>query len=129
MFSLILILDQKNGMSFYGRRQSRDSELCLNIKELTTKLYLGEKEQRLFELCGVDHQNIDFEECDYVLSEFNDYADKLEDISEIIVYRWDKVYPSNQKLGYSLEDKFRMVSMYEFEGKSHDKIIRERWVR
>ena len=116
-------------MSFYGKRQSRDAELCLIIKELTKKLYLGEKEQHLFELCGIEHENVDFEECEFILSEFNDYKDSLSEIREVIVYRWDKVYPSDRKLGYKLEDTFRMVSMYEFEGKSHDKIIREHWVR
>ena len=46
---------------------------------------------------------------------------------ELILYRWDKKYPSDSKLGLN-KRKWQLKDMLEFKGYSHEKIIREVYV-
>ena len=45
---------------------------------------------------------------------------------KVVVYRWDKVYPADYKLPLR---QYKLVSTLEFQGYSHDKIVKEVYER
>ena len=49
---------------------------------------------------------------------------RIEEINKLIVYRWDKIYPADKY--FNMDDiKCNLVETLEFQGYSHEKIIRE----
>lgn len=51
---------------------------------------------------------------------------QLENVKKIIVYRWDKVYPSDYCLNL---EGYHLTSTLEFKGYSHEKIVKEVYLR
>ena len=128
---LIVCLDLNNGMYFNNRRQSRDREVIKDIAFITknNNLIMTEYSHKLFEN---ECENIvitdDFEgqylENDFCFVENEDV--QLENIKKIIVYRWDKVYPSDYCLNLEC---YHLTSTLEFKGYSHEKIVKEVYLR
>ena len=128
---LIVCLDLNNGMYFNNRRQSRDREVIKDIAFITknNNLIMTEYSHKLFEN---ECENIvitdDFEgqylENDFCFVENEDV--QLENIKKIIVYRWDKVYPSDYCL---ILEGYHLTSTLEFKGYSHEKIVKEVYLR
>ena len=128
---LIVCLDLNNGMYFNNRRQSRDREVIKDIAFITknNNLIMTEYSHKLFEN---ECENIvitdDFEgqylENDFCFVENEDV--QLEIIKKIIVYRWDKVYPSDYCLNL---EGYHLTSTLEFKGYSHEKIVKEVYLR
>ena len=120
---LIVCLDDKNGMLFNKRRQSRDKILIENMLELCKgeRLYTNEYSSALFPENSVviceDFENI---ENGFVFAENN--------IEEIIVYKWNRVYPADIFFNISL-DGWSLAETVDFIGSSHEKITRKRYVR
>ena len=54
-----------------------------------------------------------------------DYEDK---IKTLVLFKWNKVYPSDMKLDVSLDNR-TLESTFDFKGTSHDKITCEVWVK
>lgn len=104
--NLILCLDNRNGMSFNGRKQSRDRMVDADVEMLS-------KEE------GIDR---------YIRIDFWKDAPKEEEIEEILVYRWDKKYPADEFCPIDFS-KWTLVEQKEFAGYSHEKITRERYKR
>ena len=130
----IVCIDDKGGMLFNKRRQSRDAVICDRILELTAgkKLWMNEYSLKLFDeksniiadenfLEKVGYGEYCFVE-DKVLADYEIKAEKL------IVFKWNKVYPSSQKLDIDLND-WRLESVREFAGKSHPVITEEVYVK
>lgn len=126
---LIVCLDDKNGMLFNKRRQSRDKILIENMLELCKgeMLYTNEYSSALFPENSVviceDFENI---ENGFVFAE-NFMIDE-EQIQEIIIYKWNRVYPADKFFNISL-DGWNLAEKVDFAGSSHEKITRERYVR
>lgn len=128
---LIVCLDLNNGMYFNKRRQSRDREVIKDIAFITknNNLIMTEYSHKLFEN---ECENIvitdDFEgqylKNDFCFVENEDV--QLENIKKIIVYRWDKVYPSDYCLNL---EGYHLTSTLEFKGYSHEKIVKEVYLR
>ena len=128
---LIICLDLNNGMYFNNRRQSRDREVIKDIAFITknNNLIMTEYSHKLFEN---ECENIvitdDFEgqylKNDFCFVENEDV--QLENIKKIIVYRWDKVYPSDYCLNL---EGYHLTSTLEFKGYSHEKIVKEVYLR
>lgn len=126
---LIVCLDDNNGMMFNKRRQSRDKILIENVFELCKgeKLYINEYSSKLFpenvvEIC----ENPAEIENGYCFAE-NFLVDE-EYVDEIIVYKWNRLYPADTFFNIDLEN-WTLTESVEFEGSSHEKITRERYVR
>ena len=126
---LIVCLDDKNGMLFNKRRQSRDKILIENILELCKGevLYTNEYSSALFP----DNSVViceDFEKVEngFVFAE-NFMVDE-DKIHEIIIYKWNRVYPADTFFNISL-DNWNLAETVDFVGSSHEKITRERYVR
>ncbi len=126
---LIVCLDDKNGMMFNNRRQSRDKILIENMLELckSEKLYTNEYSVKLFPENSVEiMENPAETENGYCFAE-NFLVDE-EYVEEIIVYKWNRLYPADTYFNIDLEN-CKLTETIDFEGSSHEKITRERYVR
>lgn len=121
---IITCLDDKNGMMFNHRRQSQDRGLRQYIADMTKddKVYMNAYSAKLYEEIKDPIICEDFlrkagkgESCiveNLPLEEF------LHEIEEIVVFRWNKIYPSDQVLDLDLDD-WRLVEEEEMEGSTH----------
>lgn len=138
---LILAISDERGYAFNKRRQSRDrnmiSFVCdvlsgakIRIKEYSLPLFEG------FTLRGLSVHDEDFlseaGDDDYCFVEVeDDFLNYKEDISEIILFKWNRKYPSDKFLPEieELHPDFKMVETMDFQGNSHDIITLEVWSR
>lgn len=126
---LIVCLDDKNGMMFNKRRQSRDRVLIENVLELCKgeKLYANEYSSKLFPENSVEI----FDDIENVGNEYcfaENFTVKEENIEEIIVYKWNRLYPADTYFNIDLAG-WNLTETVDFEGSSHEKITREIYVR
>lgn len=133
--TVIVCLDDKNGMMFDGRRQSKDSVLRQRILTLANgnKLWMNEYSKKQFEEAFdkilVDENFLSQAASgDFCFVEDKPLFSVLERIEKLIVYRWNRVYPSDMKLDIPL-DSFTLQSTFEFKGSSHEKISEEVYVK
>ena len=127
--NLIVCLDDRNGMMFNHRRQSRDAELCRRVTALTTgKLYMNTYSAKIF---GESEKIV---VCEDFLEKAgkNDFCfcesapETLENVTGIIIYRWNRLYPADVHFGFDLEENgFTLVSTEEFIGNSHSVITEQ----
>ncbi|MBO5333523.1 MAG: ribonuclease Z [Clostridia bacterium] len=126
---LIVCLDDNNGMMFNKRRQSRDRILIENALEYCKgkELYTNEYSAKLFPESSVKicEKPEDIEN-GYFFAE--NILPNEERIEEIIVYKWNRVYPADMYFNISLEN-WNLTETVDFEGSSHEKITREIYVR
>ena len=121
---IILCLDDNNGMLFNNRRQSRDSVLTDDIfNDLKgERLNILPFSQQLFSSYESNVNIVSNVEADGVYFIENlDITPFLEDIDEIIVYRWNRVYPSDFSCDVDFS-QFTVKSEAELQGSSHEKI-------
>lgn len=130
-----ICLDNNNGMMFNNRRQSRDSLLIDDlIKDCgTADILMNSYSVPLFEgKCSpiVDENFlINAKPGQYCFVENIDIYSSLKRIEKIIVYRWNRDYPSDMTFEIDLENNnFCLVKSEDFSGSSHDKITKETWV-
>lgn len=127
--TVAVCLDDNGGMMFNSRRQSRDrvliSELCDSTKD---KIYIHGYSTLLFEahpnkVIVSDDPLGDCCEGGVCFIENLKLAPYADNIGEIILYKWNRLYPSDMKFDLSLSD-YRVIQKKEFEGSSHDKITK-----
>ena len=132
---VILCLDDKKGMMFNNRRQSKDKFVIQDILKLVDgkKLFISSYSESLFQ--GLESKLIiddnflnNAAEEDYCFVENNNLKDFAEKIEKIIVYKWNRIYPSDLKLEITIQD-WNLIGRFEFVGNSHDKITREVYVK
>lgn len=127
---IVLCLDDNNGMLFNNRRQSRDKTVVEDVVSLARQeeLFIAPFSQELFKDYA-DRVKIDG---DFLKNAPNDAVcfveDRLlsgvENITEITVYRWNRVYPSDFCCDVDFS-KFSLVSETEFKGNSHSVITKQ----
>lgn len=131
--TVIFCIDDDNGISFGGRRQSSDRVLKERIFALIgdTPLYMSEYSKGQF----ADFENISvtenyLEECadGCCFAENLDFLEKTDDIDRVIVYHWNRKYPSDVKVP-EFYNSYKLSSTFEFEGSSHDKITEEVYLK
>ena len=130
---IIVCVDDKGGLLFNRRRQSRDRVLIADvIAELgDKKLLISSFSKLLFE--GFEDRYETDEEFlknasseDVCFVENLDPSPYIDKIIRITVYRWNRNYPGDFFFSIDLEKEgFEKKSCYEFEGYSHEKITRE----
>ncbi len=131
---LIFCVDKKNGMMFFGKRQSQDSVLREKILEMVgeANLWMSEYSAKQFETQGkfiVDNDYIDkAEENDYCFIENLGYS--LEKANEIVLCHWNRQYQANVFFDVDLKASgFRKTATENIVGSSHDKITIETYTR
>lgn len=131
--NIIVCLDDNNGMMFNKRRQSRDSFLIRRICEITAgaKLFVNGYSSSLFEDCAAvvcEDFLLKAKAGDYCFVENIPLKDYEEKIEKIIVYRWNRIYPSDMKFDIEL-DILKLSAKFRFVGSSHEKITEEVYTR
>ena len=128
---LILCLDERLGMAFNHRRQSRDALLLKDLKaELGgAPLHLLPYSLPLFEELDVDCRVLDSLDTSlaqdaYLFLETTDPKPLEEQIDELILYRWNRHYPADLYCKLDLT-AFTLINTKELVGSSHEKITKE----
>ncbi|MET0016465.1 ribonuclease Z [Oscillibacter sp.] len=130
---VIACVDDKNGLMFNKRRQSRDYTVIDHILQDSRDrcLYMTEYSAQLF---TADQSRIivkpNFLECvgpgDYCFVEDSMLLPYESKIDRIIFYRWNRKYPADLYFDIPLtEHGWRLTEAIDFPGNSHEKITRE----
>ena len=131
---IISCVDDDYGMMFNNRRQSRDSKIIEHVLKVINdkKIYMNSYSKQLFE----DKNNIVIDdnflekagENDYCFVENVEISNEKHEIDEIILYFWNRKYPSDKKWNINLED-YELEAEEDFEGSSHEKITQRIYIR
>jgi hypothetical protein len=123
--TIILCLDDKNGLSFNNRRQSRDKILIEDIIQ-NDNVYILEHSAYLFAEYSVNKVNnvSDLPNDAVYFHEITDPQNIIDQFDTVIIYRWNRHYPSDVKFELNL-NQYDKVQEKEFVGFSHDKITKE----
>ena len=128
-------IDDFGGMTFNGRRQSRDRELTADLMREAGegKLRISPFSADLFEADTVAVSE-DFlaeaAEAELCFLEDQPLSPYLDRVDELILYRWNRRYPRD--LLFDVDPAaagLRLVEQTEFRGYSHEKITKERYTR
>ncbi len=130
---LIVCLSDDGGMMFNHRRQSRDRVLIADMIHHTkdANLWVSPYSAPLF---GEDCPNLHIAPAPLEAVKKNDYCfvedtplpQALDGTDELIIYRWNRLYPSDVYFHCDTSSFFLRESS-EFVGSSHDKITKEIW--
>ncbi|MBR4286409.1 MAG: hypothetical protein IKT55_01745 [Clostridia bacterium] len=131
---VIICLDDNGGMLFNNRRQSRDKEVLKDVFNNLEgeKLYISPFSQKLFEefsdrLIIDDALLLKAQKKDTCFIE-NKCLKGVLDINEIIVYKWNRIYPSDFKCDVDFSN-YTLTETVDFKGFSHEKITKETYKR
>ena len=129
-------VDDNMGMTFNGRRQSRDRFLCRRIadKAADRLIWLSEYSAPLFAEISSAHIQVDDDfwrhagAGDICFAESGAFAAAVRDIEEIWLYRWNRSYPGDTFFPVDLTD-WKLVRAVDFSGYSHQIITEEIYKR
>ncbi|MBQ2000944.1 MAG: ribonuclease Z [Clostridia bacterium] len=130
---IIVCIDDNGGMMFNNRRVSSDKAVTDRIIDLLkgNSLYLNEYSAKLF-LEKTDNLKISDDflseagDNDYCFVENVDITEHISDIGQVIIYYWNRKYPSDFKFPKNAAvSGLKCVSVTEFSGNSHEKITEE----
>ena len=133
---VIVCLDDKKGMMFNYRRQSRDQAVTERIQKICMgkRLWMSLYSDKLYgSLEGTDIvvEN-DFLSLagggDICLVESDSLMPYIEKIEQVIIYRWNRTYPADVYLDLDLS-QWERRERHEFPGTSHEKITEEIYER
>ena len=131
---IIVAIDDKEGMLFNHRRQSQDHELRKRILEITQNKPLWMNQYSMKQFSTEDASNLKIDDDFLVKAEIGDYcfvennslSQYLNKIEEIILFRWNRKYPSDFYFDINLSDgNWTLEKTNEFKGSSHEKITEE----
>lgn len=132
---IIVCIDDKFGMMFNHRRQSQDKELRKIILQEAKgkKLWMNSYSAKQFDedcpLISVDEKFLQYAETgDYCFVEDIDIGPYIDYIDELILIRWNRVYPADTYLKIDLSEWF-LKNKEEFKGNSHEKITLEDYIK
>lgn len=134
---VILCLDDRGGMTFNHRRQSRDRVLIADVIASLggATLCIAPYSQALFAAeeipLAVSENFLAEAGTDAVcFVEDRQLLPHREKIDELTVYRWNRHYPADLWCDLDLcAEGFRLTDSREFEGSSHDCITKETYRR
>lgn len=129
---VILCCENSNGIMFNNRRVSKDAVVVKKIIELTkgSKLWVRKYSYSLFEDENILDVNIaekvlmETADGEYCFVEGEELKQSEKWIEEIIVFRWNRDYPSDFKLDIDL-CKWKLKYTEEYAGNSHECITME----
>lgn len=133
MLTGIIALDDRDGYSLFGKRLSKDRKMLedtISLLEDGQSLYVSQyslgifsEELRKYLRCPVPDNFADDGMIFFEASDFSSFS-----LDRLIVYRWNRNYPSDVKYNPYLHD-WKKVSSYDFTGNSHEKITKEVYER
>ena len=130
---IIVCLDDRDGILFNGRRQSRDEVLCQRVLSISahSKLWMNTYSTRLFDaaeknICTSEDFLNQAQKGEYCFVENSDIAAHINEIEQVIVFRWNRTYPFDITFPFHLfPDQWNRTVVDSFPGKSHEKITME----
>ena len=131
---LMVCIDDRNGMMFNHRRQSRDRVLCARMLEIAkhTRLHVTPYTQKIFDpaapLCVHDTPWLvaGAGECYFA----EDGEIPMENVEQVYLYRWNRAYPGDKFFDADLAALgFVLTHSDDFAGSSHEQITEEIYVR
>ena len=131
---LIFCVDERDGLSFCGRRLSQDRELILHILSRIShnKIWIHPYSAKLFPedaaLCDPDYMDKAGKN-DYCFVEKGPFPAQWTGVDSVTLYHWNRAYPSTERFPRTLLDNMHLDVVEEFSGNSHEKITMERFVR
>ena len=135
--TVFLCIDERGGMIFNKRRQSRDRKLIEDVSKISADgiLYISDFSEDLFEdsTASVIVVSDPLESApagSYAFVESPPLKPYLDKIEKLIIYKWNERYPFDKKIDFSPQDeRFSLTESLDFEGKAHKKITREIYSR
>ena len=127
---VLLCVDDNNGMLFNHRRVSSDRAVTEKVNEIADgRLFITEFSRKLFpDARIIEEEGVrELGQVDYFFLENVSLASIVDMVSELIVFRWNRRYPSDFCLDIVPEETYIMVSTEDFVGNSHDRITMEVW--
>lgn len=130
---LILCIDERDGLSFCGRRLSQDKILNQHMLSITAghKLWMSPYSRKLFPGDDVTADDAFLEKAglgDYCFLETAPLPETCENLESVILYHWNRTYPSTVKFPRCLLENRHLEHTEEFPGSSHEKITMERYI-
>ena len=131
---VIVCLDDKGGMMFNHRRQSRDKILCEQILRLTKHavLHMSHYSARLFSdlnppnLAVSDTFLRDAGNGDFCFVEDAALAPVEQRIEKLIIFKWNRTYPADRYFDLKpYEGAWHLALSSDFAGSSHERITME----
>lgn len=131
---LMVCIDDRGGMMFNHRRQSRDRVLCARMLEIVkeSRLHVTPYTQKIFDptapLCVSDTPWVAVKDGEYYFAEDGEIPAK--GIEKIYLYRWNRAYPGDRFFEFDLAALgFTLTHSEDFVGSSHDRITEEIYVK
>ena len=125
-------LDDRGGMLFNGRRQSRDSRVFEDIRrEISGELLIDPFSESLCRRAEIPHRVVEgpLPEEGHFFLEARAPREALA-ADRIVIYRWGRHYPADFWWTLDLQAAgFRLAERSEFPGTSHERICREVYAR
>ena len=134
---VIICIDERGGVRFHDRRVSQDvaqrrdviaryGKDGLLMRKETAALYAGETDA----LHVVDDWEQGLGQDGWWVCEDTAFLRWEEQLEEVILYRWNRRYPSDEVLRLCLSlPLWRCVAVYDLPGKSHARIDVEHYVK
>ena len=141
---LVICVDDQWGLSFNGRRQSRDKAQRRHLIGLAegAPVWMNEYTGRLFRADGFipeDLPDADYREPEgaadiriaedflrqagrheYAFAEAGDFEDIMDRVEGVIVYKWGRQYASDVIFPRRVLKKFKLAGSETFKGTSHE---------
>lgn len=123
---VIACVDDRNGLLFNNRGQSRDAKVIEKIQELTknNKLWIHPFSSVLFPEASISEYFLEEAKAGEFCFLENMQPKETERIEGIYLFRWNRTYPYDTVLSIPMES-FRKTHEESFAGTSHDKITLE----
>lgn len=132
---VIVCLDDKGGMLFNRRRQSKDKALVEDVlhRSVGRRLLISSFSAAIFpegtaEIIADEDFLGDIGQGDVCFVENKSLQPIAGQIDCLVVYRWNRVYPADFYCDIDL-DSWQLQESADFVGSSHDKITREVYSR
>ncbi len=134
--TVAITVDDRMGLAFNKRRQSRDKKLIDDLCSKTDKdIYISSYSAILFDehkdrIKIVEDPLSECPDGGFCFVEMTELGIHIDSISELIIYHWNRLYPSDKKLDINIEStEFKLIKCYDFTGNSHDKITKFIYVK
>ena len=127
---LCICVDDRMGLMFQGRRLSKDSLLREKLAELSGgALRMSAYSAKQFDFpvySGADYLS-GAGAYDWCFAENTDYLLFSQEISKIVLFKWNRSYPAD--LYFTFPGEWSLTGTEDFPGKSHERITMEVYER
>ena len=132
---LIVCVDDKMGVMFNKRRQSKDAKVREDILSMleegkkllvspyTAKQFLPEEQEKLQ---VSETFLLEATKKDICFIEDSDVSEMGDTIESIVLYRWNRHYPSDKYFTLDLSN-YDLISSIDFVGNSHPEMLKEEY--